>query len=53
MHVTSMLRASRGGQNLLGMGHGRDIEIAAQIDKFDFVPELDLKLWRIIRPNVP
>jgi 2-phosphosulfolactate phosphatase len=43
------LRDTRGGRNLIGIGHERDIEIAAQIDKFDFVPELDLALWRITK----
>jgi 2-phosphosulfolactate phosphatase len=47
--LADCLRASRGGRNLLEIGHERDIEIAAQIDKFDFVAELDLTAWRIVR----
>ena len=41
------LRDSRGGRNLIGMGHENDIDLAAQIDRFDIVPELDLAAWRI------
>jgi 2-phosphosulfolactate phosphatase len=41
------LRASRGGRNLIEIGHENDIDLAAQIDKFDRVPELDLAMWRI------
>jgi 2-phosphosulfolactate phosphatase len=38
---------SRGGRNLIEIGQERDIDIAAQIDKFDIVPELDLAAWTI------
>jgi 2-phosphosulfolactate phosphatase len=41
------LRASRGGRNLIETGQESDIDVAAQIDKFDLVPELDLATWRI------
>ena len=41
------LRASRGGRNLIEIGHENDIDLAAQIDKFDLVAELDLQTWRI------
>jgi len=41
------LRASRGGRNLIEIGHENDIDLAAQIDKFDLVAELDLQSWRI------
>lgn len=41
------LRASRGGQNLIEIGQENDIDLAANIDKFDRVPELDLTTWRI------
>jgi 2-phosphosulfolactate phosphatase len=41
------LRASRGGRNLIETGQENDIDLAAQIDKFDLVPELDLVNWRI------
>jgi 2-phosphosulfolactate phosphatase len=42
-----MLRDSRGGRNLIDTGQENDIDLAAQIDKFDFVPQLDLTAWRI------
>jgi 2-phosphosulfolactate phosphatase len=43
----SALRASRGGRNLIETGQENDIDLAAQIDRFDIVPELDLATWRI------
>jgi 2-phosphosulfolactate phosphatase len=45
--LSRTLRVSRGGRNLIGMGHENDIDLAAEIDKFDIVPELDLATWRI------
>ena len=42
-----LLTGSRGGRNLIEIGQEDDIEIAAQIDRFDIVPELDLATWRI------
>jgi len=45
--LSRTLRASRGGRNLIGIGHENDIDLAAQIDKFDIVPQLDLATWRI------
>ena len=42
-----LLMDSRGGRNLIEIGQENDIEIVAQIDKFDLVPELDLASWRI------
>jgi 2-phosphosulfolactate phosphatase len=44
------LRDSRGGRNLIGIGHENDIDLAAQIDRFDIAPELDLAAWRIRLP---
>jgi 2-phosphosulfolactate phosphatase len=41
------LRECRGGRNLIETGQENDIDLAAQIDKFDSVPELDLVNWRI------
>jgi 2-phosphosulfolactate phosphatase len=35
------LRDSRGGRNLVEIGQADDIDLAAQIDRFDIVPELD------------
>jgi 2-phosphosulfolactate phosphatase len=45
--LSRILRDSRGGRNLIGIGQENDIDLAAQIDKFDIVPELDLAAWRI------
>jgi 2-phosphosulfolactate phosphatase len=45
-----MLRDSRGGRNLIDTGQENDIDLAAQIDKFDILPELDLATWRIRLP---
>jgi 2-phosphosulfolactate phosphatase len=45
--LAEYLRASTGGRNLIEIGHERDIDIAALIDKFDLVAELDLKTWEI------
>lgn len=42
-----MLRDSRGGRNLIETGQENDIDLAAQMDKFDIVPELNLTTWRI------
>src|SRR5262245_24692560 len=44
------LRDSRGGRNLIEIGQENDIDLAAQIDRFDIVPELDLAAWRIRLP---
>ncbi|MBI2481371.1 MAG: 2-phosphosulfolactate phosphatase [Planctomycetia bacterium] len=41
------LRDSFGARNLIEIGMERDIEIAAQLDKLEVVPELDLARWRI------
>ena len=45
--LSTAMRRSRGGRNLIEIGQENDIDIAAQIDKFDIVPELDLMKWRI------
>jgi len=45
LHET--LRNSFGARNLIEIGLERDIEIAAQLDKLEVVPELDLARWRI------
>jgi len=44
------LRDSRGGRNLIDIGQASDIDLAAQIDKFDIVPELNIAAWRIRVP---
>lgn len=45
LHET--LRNSSGARNLIDIGQERDIEIAAQLDQLEVVPELDLARWRI------
>jgi 2-phosphosulfolactate phosphatase len=45
--LAEYLRASLGGRNLIEIGHERDIDIAAQIDKFDLLAELNLTKWEI------
>lgn len=45
--LADMLGASRGGRNLIEVGHERDIEIAAAIDTFQIAPRLDIAAWRI------
>ncbi|MCE9525573.1 MAG: 2-phosphosulfolactate phosphatase [Planctomycetales bacterium] len=45
--LAAALRESRGGRNLIEIGQGDDIDLAAQIDRFDIVPELDIAAWRI------
>lgn len=51
LHET--LRNSIGARNLIEIGHERDIEIAAQLDKLEVVPELDLARWRITSSGAP
>ena len=46
--LATALRHSQGGRNLIRLGLERDIEAAAQVDRFTIVPELELKSWRII-----
>ena len=48
--IAAALRESRGGRNLIEIGHENDIDLAAQIDKFDIVPELNIAAWRIRLP---
>jgi len=38
---------SLGGRNLIELGLEADVELAAQIDRFDLVPELDVSKWQI------
>ena len=48
--LAAALRESRGGRNLIEIGQENDIDLAAQIDRFDIVPELDIAAWRIRVP---
>jgi 2-phosphosulfolactate phosphatase len=48
-NVRELLRNSQGGRNLLALGLEQDIDDAAQIDRIDFVPRLDVESWSIVR----
>jgi 2-phosphosulfolactate phosphatase len=45
--LVDKLRTSHGGRNLIDIGHDRDIDIAADIDRFSIAPELQLTSWEI------
>ena len=45
------LRDSRGGRNLVELGYAADIALAAHVDRFSIVPELDVPTWRIRAAN--
>jgi 2-phosphosulfolactate phosphatase len=42
------LRNTQGGRNLMAVGLEHDIDAAADVDRFDLVPQLDLAAWRIV-----
>jgi 2-phosphosulfolactate phosphatase len=48
--LNEALSLGLGGRNVLALGRDQDLLAAAQIDKFDFVPALDLADWSIRRP---
>lgn len=45
--LTHELRHSQGGRNLIEVGLEHDIGVAAQVDRFEIVPELSLASWSI------
>ncbi|MFI4873780.1 MAG: 2-phosphosulfolactate phosphatase [Blastopirellula sp. JB062] len=45
--LVERLQKSRGGRNVLAIGLENDIQIAADLDKFDLVAELDAATWEI------
>ncbi len=47
--IVGVLRSSRGGRNLVALGMDADIELAAQIDRFDLVPRFYPDRGRIVR----
>ncbi len=47
-HLVRELRKSPGGRNLVALGLEDDLLAAAQLDRFDCVPELDPKTMRIL-----
>jgi 2-phosphosulfolactate phosphatase len=42
------LHETQGGRNLTAIGLEHDIDTAAEVDRFDFVPQLDIARWRIV-----
>jgi 2-phosphosulfolactate phosphatase len=42
------LHDTQGGRNLMAIGLEHDIDVAAEVDRFDIVPQLDIALWRIV-----
>jgi 2-phosphosulfolactate phosphatase len=42
------LHETQGGRNLLSIGLEHDIDMAADVDRFDIVPQLDIANWRIV-----
>ncbi|MEX2140870.1 MAG: 2-phosphosulfolactate phosphatase [Pirellulales bacterium] len=42
------LHDTQGGRNLLAIGLEHDIDTAAEVDRFDIVPQLDIATWRIV-----
>jgi len=48
-NLQSVLRRSRGGRNLVRLGFGADIELAAQLDSTPVLGELSLQTWRVVR----
>ena len=42
------LHDTQGGRNLMAIGLEHDIDAAAEVDRFDIVPQLDLAAWRIV-----
>jgi 2-phosphosulfolactate phosphatase len=49
--LAQALRTCRGGRNLLEIGHERDIDLAARLDRCLVVPELDNSNWQITARN--
>ena len=45
--VVSALKKSSGGKNLIGIGMESDLPLAAELDRFERVPELDKSTWEI------
>jgi len=47
--LAERLRKSLGAQNLIALGMDADILAAAQVDRFNVLPRLDLKTFRITK----
>lgn len=50
IELGTRLRQSQGGRNLARIGMTGDIDLAARVDAFDIVPQLDTANWRIYMP---
>ncbi|MCC7083650.1 MAG: 2-phosphosulfolactate phosphatase [Pirellulales bacterium] len=48
--IAEVLLQTQGGMNLTSVGLQADINDAAEVDRYDFVPEFDTTNWRIYRP---
>ncbi len=44
-----LLSQTQGGRNLHALGLQRDVRAAAEVDRFDFAPQLDQESWSILR----
>ena len=49
--LASVLRSTQGGRNLKKIGLQHDIDLAARLDQFAVVPELQLQQWKIVLPD--
>jgi 2-phosphosulfolactate phosphatase len=49
-HLAEVLHQCQGGHNLVSVGLVRDIPDAAEVDRYDFVPEFHAAQGRIVRP---
>jgi len=49
--LADRLKQSRGGRNVLRLGQENDIDLAATLDQFDVVPQLNPKTWEIRDPR--
>ena len=50
LRLGDVLRDCQGGRNLMGVGLEPDIDDAAEVDRYDFVPEFDSVVGRIVKP---
>lgn len=51
VETIAVLATGLGGRNVVGLGRALDLRAAGQIDKFDYVPELNLADGSIRRPT--
>jgi 2-phosphosulfolactate phosphatase len=48
--LAEVLRDCQGGRNLINVGLQRDIPVAAEFDRYNFVPVFEAAHWRIVKP---